>query len=405
MVIQDNSLSNLNFKNLRREASFAIDMNGIITYIDSSIENILGYTSTTIIGTNLYQFISKELSYFRFSFSNSSVSNIQLPLIHKSGNTIYVDINYQQTLDSNNNIVGIHGTMLNITNYKQQEQRLKFLEKLLDNSKDIIYYAQMIPERKFLYISKSLEAILGHSVEEDYSDFMTVFRITHPDDVKELDKKGTHELDYSKPLVTRWQHKDGHYIWFEDFITPEFNENGDIIAVQGVCRDVSEKIELEKKLKFLTYHDSLTGLKNRLFFDEEIKKFDSIIDTPIGIIICDLDNLKTINDSFGHKAGDALIKSAANILSKHITKNMFIARIGGDEFAIVINNTNYCEVKKLCRDIRIAIDEHNLINDCTVEISIGYAFNEKSIGQVDQLIKIADRRMYIEKSKHKNMAY
>lgn len=292
---------------------------------------------------------------------------------------------------------------LTIAKYMEQEQRLKFLEKLLDNSKDLIYYTTMIPERKFIYLSESIESILGYTTKEFYDDLMTIATIAHPDDVEDLFKKGTLELDHSKPQLTRYRHKDGHIVWLEDSANLEYNENGEIIAVHGVCRDVSEQIQLKAKLNFLTYHDSLTELKNRMFFDTEIKKYDTEIDTSIGIIICDIDNLKIVNDNFGHRAGDILIKNVANILSTHITENMFISRIGGDEFAIIITDTNNYDVKKLCQDIHTSINKHNLMNDCLVKLSIGYAFNQTSIGQVDQLFKIADKRMYKEKSRHKDM--
>lgn len=294
---------------------------------------------------------------------------------------------------------------INILNseYKQLEQKLKFFEKLLDNSKDLIYYTKMIPERKFIYLSKSIENILGYSTKAFYDDLMTIATIAHPDDLDDLFKKGTPELDHSKPQITRYRHKDGHYVWLEDSANVEYNENGEIIAVHGVCRDITEKIKLEKKLNFLTCHDSLTGLKNRMFFDNEIKKYDEEIDTSLGIIICDLDNLKTVNDNYGHKAGDTLLKTTAKILCTHAKENMFISRIGGDEFAIIINETNNYEVIKLCQYIKTSIEKHNLTNDCEVKLSIGYAFNQNSIGQVDQLFKIADKRMYMEKSKHKDL--
>ena len=128
---------------------------------------------------------------------------------------------------------------------------------------------------------------------------------------------------------------------------------------------------------------------------------DNEVDLPVGIIICDIDNLKITNDNYGHNAGDILIKNAANLLSKLVTDDMFIARIGGDEFAILVKNTSKYAMEKLCSDIKGVVNKYNLVNECEVKISIGYAFSEKSIGQMELLINIADKRMYGEKAKHK----
>lgn len=407
MINEECSFDLQYFNKLKREISFTINRVGIITYIDSNIENILGYKVEELINRSLYEFISKQAALDLFSSKNLSVNNIEVMFKHKNNDdAVYMDVNYQYIIDTNDkSIVGAYGTMLDVTKYKEQEKKLELLNEILGNSKDILYRYLVVPERKFVYISKAVESILERSLQEYFENPMHVFETAHPDDVIELEKKLMGQVNYLKPVVTRWRHKDGHYIWMEDYPNPIYDDNGKYIGVEGVCRDISEKVELEKKLRFLTYYDSLTGVRNRMFFDEEIKKIDSEVDIPVGMISCDIDNLKDTNDNYGHNAGDTLIKKVATLLLKSITDDMFIARVGGDEFAIIIKNTSYCEVKKLCNDIKDMIDEHNSVNDCKVKVSIGYAFSEKSIGQMALLIKNADKRMYAEKAKHKKICF
>lgn len=404
MINKESSLSALDFNKLKREISFEINRAGIIICIESNVESILGYKADELINKNLYEFVSKQdvdLDLFLF---DSTVNNIEVIFKHKNNHDdLYIDINYEYIIEPNNNsIIGAYGRMLNVTKYKDQEKRVETLNKILHNSKDILYKYLVAPERKFVYISKAVENILGHSLQYHYENPMYVFETAHPDDVIALEKKVTGQMNYLKPVITRWRHKDGHYIWMEDYPNPIYDDKENYIGVEGVCRDISERVKLENKLKILTYHDSLTGVKNRMFFDEEIKKMDNQVDLPVGIIICDIDNLKITNDNYGHSSGDILIKNAANLLSKLVTDDMFIARIGGDEFAILVKNTSKYAMEKLCDDIKGVVNKYNLVNECEVKISIGYAFSGKSIGQMELLINIADKRMYGEKAKHKN---
>jgi diguanylate cyclase (GGDEF)-like protein len=127
--------------------------------------------------------------------------------------------------------------------------------------------------------------------------------------------------------------------------------NSELVAIQGVLRNIDEKIKLQQDLEYRIHHDSLTHIYNREFFQKQMDKFDKQVDTSVGIILCDLDELKYMNDNFGHKEGDALIKEAAKVLNKFSSEKTIVARIGGDEFAILVADTNKEEVEKLLVDI------------------------------------------------------
>jgi PAS domain S-box-containing protein len=189
-----------------------------------------------------------DFSFFDFMLPKDTIS-----LTFKANHSFtHAEISYQYLTDSNNNIIGAYGSIIDISSYIEYKQRFDMINKLLDNSKDIIYQYQVFPEPKFTYISRSLEAVLGHSIETDYNDPMHVFKITHPDDLHILEKKANGTVDFSKPIVTRWKHNDGHYIWMEDYAIPSYDSHGNLIAVQGICRDISDRVKLEEKLINLT---------------------------------------------------------------------------------------------------------------------------------------------------------
>jgi diguanylate cyclase (GGDEF)-like protein len=235
---------------------------------------------------------------------------------------------------------------------------------------------------------------------------MHVFNTSHPNDVSILYKKMNNELDYSKPIESRWIHKNGNCVWIEDYVTPVYDNNENLIAFEGICRDISDRKALEEKLSCLTYHDSLTGLKNRTFYDKQIEELNTLNNLPVGVIVCDLDNLKVINDTMGHDKGDSMIKSASNLLLEMENEHISISRIGGDEFVILIKNTDKMKVEELCRKVNLLIKNYNSRNqEYPIQISIGYAFAENSFGNIEEIFKIADRNMYTNKMHKRNVEY
>jgi PAS domain S-box-containing protein len=242
---------NQNINLIRNEVLFVVNNTNTITDIEPTSNYILGLSQKDLIGKNFSTFLIDE--YRDFSFFDFMFPKDKVILTFKAEYSYtHVEVSYQHICDSNNNIIGAYGSIVDISDYIKYKQRLDMISRLLDNSKDIIYHYQVFPEPKFTYISKSLEAVLGHSVEQDYNDPLHIFNITHPDDVSTLEKKAAGELDFSKPIITRWRHQNGNYIWMEDYAIPVYNHKGMLIGVQGICRNISEKVHLEHKLKLLT---------------------------------------------------------------------------------------------------------------------------------------------------------
>ncbi len=163
---------------------------------------------------------------------------------------------------------------------------------------------------------------------------------------------------------------------------------------------------MEEQLKYLSLHDPLTGLYNRAYFEEEMRRLGSGRFSPVGIIICDVDGLKLINDSVGHDKGDALLIAAAEVITKAFRTNDMIARIGGDEFAILIPNSNVTTVERACQRMKEQINIYNGTSpEFTLKMSIGYAVSSDSVINMEGLFKEADNNMYREKISHRQNIY
>jgi len=129
---------------------------------------------------------------------------------------------------------------------------------------------------------------------------------------------------------------------------------------------------------------------------------DKDIDIPIGLIICDLDNLKAINDTLGHEAGDRLIKLTSELIKKTINENVIVARIGGDEFAIVLKGIEFKEVELLVENIKKSIQEYNSKNpEIPIQMSIGFEYSNTSKGHMEEIMRKADFNMYKDKESKK----
>jgi len=169
--------------------------------------------------------------------------------------------------------------------------------------------------------------------------------------------------------------------------------------------DITERKRVEKQMKYLSFHDSLTGLYNRAFYEEEMRRLGDGRHLPVGIIICDVDGLKLVNDTLGHHAGDELLVAAAGFIKKCFRKSDIVARIGGDEFAVILPKSDRNVVERACRNIRNALAKHNAANPQNIlNLSIGFAVKERPGTSMAELFKEADNSMYREKLHHKESA-
>lgn len=148
------------------------------------------------------------------------------------------------------------------------------------------------------------------------------------------------------------------------------------------------------------HNDTLTGVYNRSGFEKVFE--EKISQKPIFyIMVFDLDETKMINDTFGHVIGDEYIISAANIIQDEIGKNGFVGRTGGDEFVACLESTNEIEIERVKFKIKRRVA--NIFNMCSTEISIGHSIYGRDAVNMNELFKIADKRMYEDKKSRKKI--
>ena len=261
-------------------------------------------------------------------------------------------------------------------------------------------------QKKIYLFNKATFSSLGTHPETAYSNPMYPFDIAHPDDLYLQYKKIDKTTDFSKPIQARMQNNNGEYVWFEDNVIPFFNSDGDLIAISGFCRNIQDRKELEQKLEELNYHDSLTGLFSNNYYTLHAKRLNEACDCSLGLIMCDLDNLKVINDTMGHAYGDKLIINFANLLKNKFGNRSILIRKGGDEFIILVENITEETIKQIYFRLLEAMDNYNYMEPLLLlKASVGWAYSPTSLGQIDKIFKAADKMMYGNKLEKKNSVF
>lgn len=164
-------------------------------------------------------------------------------------------------------------------------------------------------------------------------------------------------------------------------------------VLHALCRDISERKKMENELEYISYHDTLTGLYNRRFYEEELKRFDTVTNLPLTVIMGDVNELKFINDSFGHIMGDELIKKVADVITKGCRADDIIVRFGGDEFVILLSKTNAHEAEQIIKHI-ITLSLSEKVGSIDISISFGYETKNYEEEDIQVIFKNAEDHMY-----------
>ena len=244
-------------------------------------------------------------------------------------------------------------------------------------------------------------SMLGYTLEElSPINENTWKNLVHPDDLQvELDKD---VKLYSKEIECyddeyRMKHKDGHWVWIQDRgKVISWTEDGNPLLLSGTHTDITAKRNKQDEVLYLSYRDQLTGIYNRRYLDENLKNIDVEKNLPLSLILADVNGLKLTNDSFGHSVGDELLKKAAELMKMGCRNSDKLIRVGGDEFLIVLANTDSWQAVDIIKRINsLALNEK--VNGIDVSISFGYKTKRKIEESFNDIFKGAEDRMYRRK--------
>lgn len=188
--------------------------------------------------------------------------------------------------------------------------------------------------------------------------------------------------------------KNGMRIPIEDSAAPILDEKGKLHGVVVVFRDVSLAREKKKRIEFLSYHDSLTGLYNRGFYQKEENRFLEPSMHPMAVIMGDMNGLKLTNDVFGHENGDKLLIMVSDVIKRNMKPDMIAIRWGGDEFVILLPHTNGRSAERFIHHIKKELSVLKVNDIIDVSISFGYAIKKEHGESLEAVLKEAEEMMY-----------
>ncbi len=201
------------------------------------------------------------------------------------------------------------------------------------------------------------------------------------------------EIANSAVLISR----QGSQYHLEDSAAPILSEDGNVEGVVLVFRDVTNKKEQIRQIQYLSFHDALTGLYNRRFFNEELARLDTDRNLPITVVMGDVNGLKLTNDVFGHAAGDMLLKCIAQVFRQICRADDIIARWGGDEFVLLLPKTNAADAAAIVSRIKAEFARQR-IKAVKGSISMGVACKDTATTDILQALVLAEEAMYANKA-------
>jgi len=292
-----------------------------------------------------------------------------------------------------------------ITHKKKDEQKIIEMKERLKNiieGTNVGTWEWNI-KKDHTVVNKKYAEMLGYTLEEiSPMNIERWEKLLHSDDLKKYRKKmrkvWSKEIEYYD-IEIRAKHKNGKWKWINSRgKVTKWSEDGTPLIMSGTHTDITEKKQEQKQIEYLSFHDPLTGLYNRRYMEDSIKRLDTDRNIPFSIIAADVDGLKLTNDAYGHEMGDKLLITAAEILKKSCRKEDIVCRVGGDEFLILLPNIDENKVKEIIK--RIAEESQNTkLDSVIVSLAVGYSTKNKKEKNIIEVYKEADNNMYKNKLK------
>ena len=237
----------------------------------------------------------------------------------------------------------------------------------------------------------SMKKYYGVQIEKGMCLFDVVGEGKIKDRLKKMFDQALDGAVFSKQLQLEIEQEK----YLQESYTPIRNSSNEILGITVFSHDITEQVKHEKSMRYLSYHDTLTGVHNRRFYQEQIKHFDQEAFWPLSVMIADINGLKIMNDAFGHEAGDQLLKYVSDVLISIFPDPTNVMRIGGDEFVILLTNTTREQANKFIETFKKVIVKKSILK---MKVSVSFGIAVKSDARsMHEVLKEAEDNMYAQK--------
>lgn len=382
-----------------------VDTNGTYTYVGKSVQAVLGYLPEELVEKKQVWDLHPEAGREAFKVeclkiieSKDKLIGFEHSMVSKDGTIVYCLSDDMPLLSETGELLGYRGYNTDISYSNQVERALRESEEkfrtLFENMQegvalhDIIYddYKNAV-DYTITDVNPAFEKLTG-IVSSETTDIKTSI-LSNMEKASFLEK-------YAEVARTAVPYVFETYIdkLEKHFKISAFSPKMGQFAT--VLEDITERKNTEEQIKYLSFHDSLTDLYNRRFLEEELKRLDTERNIPISLIMADVNGLKLANDAFGHLVGDEILQTAANLIKAECRSDDIIARIGGDEFVILLPKTDFEAAEYLINRIKKAISTTK-VGSINLSISFGAATKTETSESIEKIFKQAEDYMYQQK--------
>ncbi|MFQ5645856.1 MAG: diguanylate cyclase [bacterium] len=398
-----------------------LDTKGNITFFNEYSQEFFGFTEEEIIGRNIIGTIVPKTDSSGKTLSEIMSNIMSAPELYKNsenenmlknGERVWISWTNKAVLNENDEIVELLSIGNDITMRKKAEDKLKTSEEkfrtLINNVNIGIYRTTGGPHGMFLEANPAIVKMFGYRSTKEFMKNSVSDLYQEPEGRKrfleELLRKG-HVRNWELAL----KKKDHTPFWASCSAQIIFDDAGKIKWIDGVIEDITERKEAEEKLRYEAVHDHLSGLFNRRYFLEKLvatiesaKRYNF----PLSVCLCDLDNFKAVNDSYGHKIGDSVIAAFAETMLGELRNVDIGARYGGDEFCILFPHIPAFEAAISANRIRRKFQAINFVTEENTRFTATATFGVADLTVLNNdekaILKSADQAMYKAKELGRN---
>jgi diguanylate cyclase (GGDEF)-like protein/PAS domain S-box-containing protein len=393
-----------------QDTYYRTDSSGIITRASRSVEQLLGYTAEEMLGRKLadsyFSQADRETFLARMQANGGHIVGGESRLRHRDGREIWVRTTAHFIRDAAGNVVGVEGTTRDNTQQRRAEEELRLAAAVFESSGEAIMITDA--EGCIISVNQAFSRVTGYVAADVTGRNASLLASgRHSREFFSEMWRSVLETGYWNGEI--WNRRRNGEIFPEWLSVSSVRDaDGRITHLVGIFSDISERKAAEAKIAFLAHHDPLTGLPNRLLLKDRMQQAMVHAErsgNKVALLFVDLDRFKAVNDSFGHPAGDALLRDAAQRLLACVRDSDTISRHGGDEFLVVLTDLQNSEVPaQIAGKIMAALCEpfHIEAHEATISASVGIAVYPEDGTGFDELLKKADTAMYHAKESGRN---